>query len=365
MMIERRLRNKSNKLRHGIHITHNDSDAVGCALVLSYFHPLWDFQNNTYFCAIGRQDKQVDELIHNIKNEEEKMPEAIYISDISLSEDTCEMLDEFCKTHNIILHGFDHHITNVLDEKYDWWEVSKTPVHRTPTIVTEISATLLMYNHFSQKNEYAYLKPEIIFPVSNLISDYDTWVWKKYPSIYNFESVSADIASVVCSILKPEKMFQYMYDHYCDGLKKHQETMFPSLFYTLYDIEIVNRDRYLKSLHYNTKIFSHNGFNFAMFMCENSFVNAAAEYIYNTYEFVDMVIAIYPVTKKLSLRTNRPDIDLGNIAKTYYNGGGHKSAAGGSIESDSEFVNFLKIFYEKSVFLDDFMKDKILLTPNE
>jgi oligoribonuclease NrnB/cAMP/cGMP phosphodiesterase (DHH superfamily) len=364
-MIERRIKNKNNKLRHGIHITHNDSDAVGCALVLSYFNPVWDFHNNTHFCAIGRQDAQVQDIIHKIKNQEEKMPEAIYISDISLSEDTCDMLDEFCKTHNVILHGFDHHKTNSLNEKYDWWTVVTGAVHRTANISTEISATLIMYNHFADNADYKYLNPEVIFPIVNLISDYDTWIWKKYPSIYNFESVNADIASVICSILKPEKMFQYLYEHYCDGLKKHQETMFPDLFYTLYDIEIVNRERYLKSLHYSTKIFSHNGFNFAMFICENSFVNAASEYIYTNFEFVDIVIAIYPVTKKISLRSNRPDIDLSQIAKTYYNGGGHKSAAGGGIENDTEFVDFLRIYYEKSVFLDEFMKTSILLTPEE
>lgn len=340
-----------NKRYHGIHITHNDADAVGCALVLSYLRPEYDYHKNTYFCSIGTQDNKVINIIEKIKSGEEEMPISFVISDLSLSEKTCALLEDFCLDNGIELFGFDHHVTNNLYEEYPWWFVSKEPVKRDGLEEpVEISATLVIYNHFTKYDIYS----ESVLKIANLISDYDTWTWRKYPNLYKEETVSPDIVGIVCSLLRPEKMYKALYEYYCDGKIRYKTLMFPDLFYTLYDIEVENRERYLKSVHYKTKVFTHNRFSYGLVICENQYYNAVAEHLYNNYP-LDIIIMIYPTSKKIGLRTKRTDINLGDIAKKYYHGGGHQAAAGGVMEDDVEFMSLLKVYYIDSVPLVDYM----------
>lgn len=350
---------REDKRFHGIHITHNDADAVGCALVLSYFNPSYDYEKNTYFCAIGTQDKKVLEIIENIKAGKEESPQSIVISDLSLSIETCQILEDFCFDTGIKLMGFDHHITNNLDEEFDWWDIIKVPVHRSSiSSLVEVSATFVIHNHFAYSTTEN-IDANRILPLTWMISDYDTWTWRKHPELYNDSDVNADIVGIICSILRPEKMFKQLYEFYCGGKRKSKTLMFPDLFYTLYDIEVENRDRYLKSVHYKTRIYEHNGARFGMFISENVYSNAVAEYLYNTYDCIDLVMMIYPSSKKIGLRTKRNDINCGEIAKKYFNGGGHKSAAGASIDNDNDFAGLLTVYYTKTIPLDDFLESKL------
>ena len=154
-----------------------------------------------------------------------------------------------------------------------------------------------------------------------MLRSFWAWTWRKFPNLYKEQGVDADIVGIVCSLLKPEKMFKSLYNYYCDGKIRYKTMMFPDLFYTLYEIETENKDRYLKTLQFKTKVFSHNNFNFGLFICENSYSNAAAEYLYNNYDFIDIVMILYPSSKKIGLRTKRNDINLGDIAKKYYSFG--------------------------------------------
>ena len=64
-------------------------------------------------------------------------------------------------------------------------------------------------------------------------------------------------------------------------------------------------------------------------------ISEISEYLYTTND-VDFTICYF---KKLSdycisLRTNNENIDVSEIAKAYFNGGGHKNAAGGKLSYD-------------------------------
>lgn len=355
-MLKNRLQ-KNNTKYHGIHITHNDGDAVGCALVLSYFHPAFDFQDNTYFCSIGSQDKKIAEIFDRIINGEEEAPKVIVVSDISISEESCKLLEDLSQYYGTHLHGFDHHKTNNLAENHTWWTVIKDSVYRKKVNnFVDISATLLMYDTYSMHEEGSknYSIYETIRPIAEIISDYDTWTWRKYPGLWKTENFDADIIGIICSMLRPEKMFEHLLNHYLNYNSK--DKMFPDLFYTLYDIEVTNRDSYLNCIKYKTRIFEHNGFGFGMFISENNYSNAAAEFLYNEYACIDIVIIIYPASKQIGFRTKRTDIDLGAIAKKYFNGGGHPSAAGARFDNDDDFVDFLKVYYIDTVPLLDYVK---------
>lgn len=347
--------------KHGIHITHNDADAVGCALVLSYFenklsNDHYDFEDNTYFCSIGHQDDKVKELMEKINNGEEEIPSWIVISDISLSEETCDLLEEFAIKHDIILNGFDHHKTNNLDQYCEWWTIVKDEVESDegPRL---ISATKVMYNYFIQKGKIVY--SSLLEDIVNIISDYDTWMWRRYPKIYSdiyldklepkkYE-YEADIVKIICSFLKPQRMFHELLEHVRTQFS--DEMSFPHLFHTIYDIDTENRNFYLKSFLYKVKVYEIHNYSIAMFISENNYDNAAAECLYNAG--IDLVVIIYPSSKRISFRTKRDDIDVGLMAKKSFGGGGHAKAAGANIEDNDEFLEFLSCYYKEGIILKE------------
>ena len=56
--------------KKGFHITHNDADAVGCALVASLAYPELKLEDTTYFCTIGPEPSEVvTEAIIPVKSE--------------------------------------------------------------------------------------------------------------------------------------------------------------------------------------------------------------------------------------------------------------------------------------------------------
>lgn len=335
---------------HGIHITHNDADAVGCAFVLKYFNPDFDYEKNTYFCAIGTQDKVLNDILDSVDKGEADIPESIVISDLSLSEETCDKIFKFAQFYGVDIHGYDHHKTNTLGADYDWWLVKSEPVHIDGVGDVDISATKIMYDvmkHTRANNEKIDMLVE-------MISNYDTWMWRKYPSFYE-DGIEEDIVAVTCSMLRPDKMFEALLEHYSNDTNNGK--MFPDIFYTIYNIEVDKRNTYLRSLLYKARVIEHKkGVKIALFICENNYSNSAAEYIYNNYD-IDIVIPIYPASSKIGLRTKRDDLDLGKIARDVFgsSGGGHPKAAGATVES-SEFVKLLNIYYTKTISLKEFIE---------
>lgn len=69
------------------------------------------------------------------------------------------------------------------------------------------------------------------------------------------------------------------------------------------------------------------------------FVSELAEFLYTKYDKVDFTILYYYENGKwkFSLRTNK-DVDVSLIAKEYFNGNGHKRAAGGVLDTIPDFI---------------------------
>ena len=102
-------------MNKGVHITHNDGDAVGCALVASFFFPNLHFEKDTRFTAIGTQDAAVSSLIEEIEQahqNNEEIPKVILVSDIGLSKESYDSLYQLQIKYDIIVRCFDHHVTN-------------------------------------------------------------------------------------------------------------------------------------------------------------------------------------------------------------------------------------------------------------
>lgn len=342
-------------IQYGIHVTHNDADAVGCALALSMMNRSIEYKYDTHFCCIGNQDSVVKCIINTLKEEDEiRYIHKFVISDISLSEETCKLLSEFCFENEIELIAFDHHKTNNLDEIYSWWKVIKSPITINGE-EREISAAKLLFEYMYKtvNNCRSHLLSPLEYIV-NLISDYDTWEWRRHPATYE-EDIDSDIAGIVCKAIRPKKMYNMLYDYLNEEYSSENNSkLFPKLFYELYEINKDNTEKYIKYLPEKTKIWKQDNLVYAMIFCENEYTNAGAESLY-TKEFIDVVVVLYPANKRLGFRTNRDDLDLGKMAKEKFGGGGHLKASGCQLE-DNQFVELSKLFYLKSVSLAEYVE---------
>lgn len=348
--------NEINKL-HGIHITHNDADAVGCALVASKFYDDYDFEDSTYFCAIGSQDKVLKNVLEkDIENN--NIPKTIIISDIFLEEETCEYLEKVAKEHEITLLGFDHHATNNLNEKYDWFIVNKEKVEddRCDAKV-DISAAKVMMDYY--KNKYDCSFGKCLEIAIDMISRYDTWEWKNHPFKHPVPhySISEDIIAVITKYLGVERTFKDLYNYYTPSpLVVYSGKIFPELFFTIYDIEKEREERSLSRLDNQVRIVELFKYTVAIFISTDEYSNACADYLNNTYPFVDMTMIIYPSSRRLGFRTKSNKINVGEFAKKYFNGGGHPKASGAVVD-DSTMSSVMELYYIIGDSIDEYLDD--------
>ena len=361
-----------------IHITHNDADAVGCAVVAAILLPQFDFLNNTYFCAIGTQDEKLNSLLDEY-DEKGIIPDLVVISDISISKETAIRLKGY-KDRGTNLIGVDHHGTNTIrtDEEstLSWFTVlSGNCIEdwRFPDEKLKISAAMILdieirktmrYDKnlneiFIHNREKAALAFEVMI---DMISRYDTWEWKEHPYDYTSNpkltdfhiNYQEDIFNEATRFLGTERAFCELYEHFNKFTKDIVDLPLkvmpiPEIFLTIYNINKNKREKYLKELPEKTRIRLDSSSNhiIASFVNENDFTNAASEYLYNLLDEIDYVEILYPSSNTVSYRTYKNTINLGLLAKNNYGGkgGGHDKAAGTKEIPDDTYASIMLTFY--------------------
>jgi oligoribonuclease NrnB/cAMP/cGMP phosphodiesterase (DHH superfamily) len=84
--------------------------------------------------------------------------------------------------------------------------------------------------------------------------------------------------------------------------------------------------------------------NCAIIVLPEEFSNSAMEGVYNGAEQpVDIVLGLYPTSNIISFRRGTTNIDLGELARDHFNGGGHPDAAGGRL-SREEMLKLMQIY---------------------
>ena len=371
-----------NIAKYGIHITHNDSDAVGCALVAAFVYTEYNLENNTYFCSATGASEKLNKILDDIEKSGEHYPGFILISDISIDEETAVRLEGIRDLTGTKLLGMDHHPTNHLYIKHDWFHViceekySKEGVIyicdnglRYDPVINKnvpISACRFIFDdHCDKEGQYN----PVIQGLVDSISRYDTWVWKNYtPSqISHINSIGTsmdDITSVLSKFLGSNNLFQQLYNNaeklpsqYTYGYNDWIDYFFGGELLNLYHILKRKENLAVKSIIKRTKVIdrfhldnSDKLYKVAMFISTDEYSNAQAEYIYNLSDEIDFVIIIYPSTCNLGFRCSKnKDIDVSSIAKSY-GGGGHKNASGAKLTEELLYNEILRLYYSKESY---------------
>ena len=368
-----------------LHLTHNDSDAIGCALAFEWAMRVIDPCGEiiTSFNSIGHQDEALFREL-----ETNPSIKKVIISDISISEDSCKRLEEYCKKHKIeILGGFDHHKTNLLASRFDWWHV--TIDKEKPEYVTEgvkiipaiqIGACEVLYDYLTSMLDKYYKKEKrkteladfykefhnnLFFSLEardiiTAISRYDTWVWQNYPGKRCFKSPlekllfeKEDLFAATSKFMGTKKVFDVICNAKTIDDLYNVVNYLDSIYLMLKDNERIAIDKYIKSAKIldiadpdteNEKLYKA-----AVIVANDMNCNAAASEINKRYpDVVDLVIYIIPHISQLAFRSNK--IDVGELAVKMFgaeNAGGHAGAAGARVPA-SVCTDFLYTYLTSS-----------------
>lgn len=346
--------------KHGIHITHNDADAIGCALVVAKMLEglNLDFENNTYFCKIGDQDETLlNVLDEDIKNY--NLPEYIIISDISLNEETCEYLNDLSIQEGIKILSIDHHGTNKMYEKYDWaYNYCEGMIDTRFNEKVNVSAAYGLMEYFERTLD---IEPQKHLKVLiDMISRYDTWEWKNHPYKYEdaYSEIQEDVVSIVSKIIGIERTFNELLSYYRNipvFINDNQAKLYPDLFQIIYDVEEENKNKYLSTIHNKIRVIPTISENIGFFIGTGKYENYVLEFISERYDKIDTLIIIYPSSNTISARMLDKPANLGELLSKLFGGGGHPRAAGARL-SDEEICSVLEIFYLNGIQIDEYFK---------
>ena len=372
----------------GIHITHNDSDGIGCAIVTKYLFEYYygdddengghgprfpnTHDNDIHFHSIHSALNAVKKLISTIMD----IMEGGYDDDLDLETVLRYYLDDK------IAIAMEHSTTGVLEsipafsiEELsipEYIYVSDLPIteelvdliQRYRALSYDISAAELMSRYFQSYNiEHSVSRLEELV-LGHLIPDisrYDTWEWRRNPKSDNADGcnewqVQALISAYKDPMAAYKKITECISD-YCENESISPDealSTYPE-FNMIFKIRNIALESAINSARRNYRLvklmeidydaFDDLDYTVALMIADSPYGSIVMESIYNDEPDIDIVISIYPVSRSLSFRCsyNRSDIHLNEIAERI-GGGGHSAAAGAHISKEL-MLHILDLYY--------------------
>lgn len=312
-MITKKLKLK--KINKIMLFTHTDLDGIGCSIVAKHFFS--PFEVTTEYCNYNDIENKVQNFIIN---GDYLYYDFVFITDIHINHTNLELINliENKIPHKLFL--FDHHVTALDLNVYDWAYVYHDEKNKK-------SGTKIFYEFLKENIEK---ENETLEEFVTLVSNYDTWLWKdlndEKPRLLN------DLFGFYGRTIFEENMLK-------NNLKK-KKFNFSTNDRMMLKILNEKRESYLnKKLKENIQI-NFEGYlaNVVFTIEQDIFYNDCASFL-NENTNADFTILISP-PNKVSLRTIK-DIDLTTIAKKY-NGGGHQKAAGFNLRNCKELLDLYK-----------------------
>ena len=373
-----------------IHITHNDADAVGCALVATLFYKEGYFGTETHFCSANHgADRKVEELLKSWEDGLSWPPNTLLITDISITSETAEKLERASEEYGFNILSVDHHPTNPNRDKswmrfvtedtfgphkvkepvsaaYGLWKIlfEEQGKFLDPAAKEPITTSFSKFYELMGDDLYELVEKYekdasdlFIYKLVRRISRYDTWAWMKQPNSYMME----DVVATATKAYGPDLVYKILYNYYtnefdekiekyvdCDGEFDDygNDICYPIKLRECYSVMTNLEDRYTSQEYIESKVRTYvdGEYQFATYISDNEHANAIATAIYNKYKEIDIVMILYPATRTISLRSNKSTVDLGRFAKRIYGGGGHAQASGAVVSPETMF-DFLQKYY--------------------
>lgn len=287
-------------------ISHEDDiDGLG-GVILGYLA----FKDIDYMLIHVKEQTEIVDFIKNSNYEK------VFITDLGLED---KIADEINELGMNILH-FDHHETNVYASKYAF---STVEIQRNgiSTCGTELFYLYLKENNLLKDNAL----------IKRFVEDtraYDTWDWVKN------NNVEANDLNKLFSIVGIDTYISKM----VDKLRNNNKDIFDETDKYLIELNTQEENKLIELSDKSLIIREKDGLKFGI-VFGNKFLSIIGNTLCNRHPELDYMLLIDPLEMKVSLRSVR--IDVSKVAESY-GGGGHKYAAGFSLNEEI-FKSLLKI----------------------
>lgn len=287
-------------------ISHEDDiDGLG-GVILGYLA----FKDIDYMLIHVKEQTEIVDFVKNSNYEK------VFITDLGLED---KIADEINELGMNILH-FDHHETNVYASKYAF---STVEIQRNgiSTCGTELFYLYLKENNLLKDNAL----------IKRFVEDtraYDNWDWVKN------NNVEANDLNKLFGIVGIDTYISKM----VDKLRNNNKDIFDETDKYLIELNTQEENKLIELSDKSLIIREKDGLKFGI-VFGNKFLSIIGNTLCNRHPELDYMLLIDPLEKKVSLRSVR--IDVSKVSESY-GGGGHKYAAGFSLNEEI-FKSLLKI----------------------
>ena len=288
--------------------TDSDLDGISCAVVANV---VFGDENVDYeICGYGNVNEKISAYL---ENKEYADYDKTYITDISVSREIAEKINQCKKTFRLL----DHHKTAEFLNTYEW----ATVIVQNKDDIKECGTSLLYQELYKEE---AYNGNELGNFVE-MVRQYDTWEWKQTQN--DLPKKLNDIFGIIG--------YKDFIDYYSNNYYKSIEefaNMFPDKFMELLKYKRREIDLAIDEKLKKVKIKG----DYAIVLCDRKdLTSELGSKILDQFENINYVMLVYD--GGVALRSVS-DFDVSEIAKQY-GGGGHKNAAG---FIHNEWYKFLK-----------------------
>lgn len=272
---------------------------------------------------------EVDETVQKlIEDPEYQQYDMLYITDLSLSRETCEQLKEHPYWSSRV-RVFDHHASNLFVDEYDF----ATVVDIDSDGVKQCGTTLY-YQYLKKKYPEAFARNTVVEEYIELVRALDTWDW------FAKNEVRAKQLGQLLDLYGVEKYIEI----YTDKLKTLHHFYFSEFEEQLLEIEEQRIANYVKKKQKEMWKMEIDGHPIGVVFAENYRSELGNELAILYEQEVDFIVMIN-VNGGVSLRSCNDKVDLGLFVQKY-GGGGHKRASGMSVPLDVKKETILGIFHD-------------------
>jgi uncharacterized protein len=296
--------------------THNDLDGIGCEIVGKLAFDNIEVKNtrNPQHASL--------EVEAFIKAERYKSFDAIYITDISVNEETADMIDDLDANEMLKFYLLDHHKTAENLNKRVWAEV-------------EVNGTIGLNSGTNMF--YEYLRYAGFFCTENYrdsltvfvekVRRYDCWEWK---TRYEDEEAGAlnQLFWLLSGKVFASKMIRkFKTNEFFSVSEGSWLEMFDSVDRAILDIDNHKKDLYIKMKERQMKTTKFLGNDVGVVFAEQ-YISELGNVLSERHPNLKYIMLIDMGGNKVSLRTIHDDINLGTDVAKRFGGGGHAKASG-------------------------------------
>lgn len=291
--------------------THTDLDGVGCAILAKWFFEDVDID----FCEYSNINQKVADYV---RNKDFAKYAQTFITDISLNEETADLVSDFIHHDDITL--FDHHKSaEWMVFKYSWAFVQEYASEG------QNCGTSYFLRYLRDLDADKKLESDIIKQFAEMVRRYDTWEWKT-----RYHDPEPNDWNQLFHIIGRDEFIEKML---------HRFTYCKSLFMDQVDQLLVEYrkkeiNRYINEKAAEIIPLSWNSFKVGVVFADR-FVSELGSNLSISHPEYDFFEIINPA-RSISFRTAK-DIDLSEVAKMF-GGGGHPKAAGAPITPEQREI---------------------------